>query len=262
MTDIDATGPLPSVPRRFRSRTVAQSGIVPRIRQFGGLHPAWWVSLAAAVAAWYVVWMMHGQPDQAPHAHGHAGHGGPSHATSMGYVGLWVMTIAMMLPLTLGWVRDVARSTSSRHRATAAFLAGYLAVWMIAILLIDLAWQIVASHAGRMSAMVGVIVAAALWEIAAAVHPRLRRCDQTMPDVARGWRACAASARFGAVAGAGCLLSCWALMAACVAFAHDLRVMVGLFIVQLIGRYRPIRIGRRGDAHHPHPTDPADASAG
>jgi hypothetical protein len=258
MTDIDATGPLPRVPTRFRSRMVARSGIRPWIRRFD-FHPGWWVALAA-VAAWWFVWMMHAQPALAPHANGHGHHGAADVHAGMGFVGLWGMTIAMMLPLTIGWVRDVARAAEARHRATAAFLAGYLALWMPAIVLIDAAWRVASSSAGEGRAVVGVIVVAALWEVAAAVHPRLRRCDRPMPSVARGWRAYLASFRFGTMTGADCLLSCWALMAACVAFAHDFRVMVGLFIVQLSGRYRPIRINLRGPgARHPPPTGTAGA---
>jgi predicted metal-binding membrane protein len=259
MTDIDAGRPLPGIPARIRGRGVARSGIPAWIRRLDRFHPAGWVLLAALVA-WGVVVMMHVQPAPTPAAHSHAGHGGSSGIASMGYGGLWLMTVAMMLPLTLGWVRDIARSSSSRHRATAAFLAGYLGVWMMAIVVIALAWRIVASHADRMSAMVGVVIAAALWEIAAAVYPPIRACTQSMPSVARGWRADLASAGSGAASGIRCVLSCWALMAACVAFAHDLRVMAILFAVQLIGRYRPLRIHFRSRrAHHPHPADPAAA---
>jgi hypothetical protein len=255
MTDIDATGPLPSVPPRIRSRMGSRSSLSPSIPRRADFHPAWWVVLAAA-AAWIFMVGMHIQP--APH--GHAGHGSPSHATGMGYGGLWMMTIAMMLPLTFGWVRDVARATSARHRATAAFLTGYLAVWMIAILLIDAAWELASSTVGSRTAVVGMVFTVALWEIAAAVYPPIRRCDRSMPELAPGWRADAASARFGVEAGGSCLLSCWALMAACVAFAHNLWVMIGLFIVQMIGRYRPLRIDLRGGgAHHLHPTKTAAA---
>lgn len=254
MTDIDAGRPLPSIPPRIRGGMAARSGTFTPLHAF---HPIWWVALAA-IAAWYVVFTTHAQPSPAPHAH-HAAHGAASEPVGMDVVGLWVMTIAMMLPLTLGWVREVARSTSARHRATAAFLAGYLAVWMIAIVLIGLAWQTVASYAGRTGAIRGVVVLAIAWEIAAAVHHGLRRCDESIASVASGWRAYVASVRLGAAAGGRCLLSCWALMAACVAFAHSIWAMVILFGVQLIGRYRPIRITRRGGAHHPHSTHPAGA---
>jgi predicted metal-binding membrane protein len=249
MTDIDAAGPLPGVPPRIRSRGVARFGVIQRLRRLDVTHPVVWVALAAA-AAWSFVVMTHAQPHPVPHAH--AGHGGSSHAASMGYGALAMMTIAMMLPLSLGWVRDVARSASSRHRATGAFLAGYLAVWMLAVALIDAAWRLASSRIDGNSAAMGVMLTAALWEIAAAVYPSIRGCDRSMTSVARGWRANLASAGLGVSSGIRCVLSCWALMAACVAFAHDLRVMVGLFIVQLIGRYRPIRIHlRSGNAHHP-----------
>ena len=237
MTDIDATGPLPHVSPRIRSHTGARSGLLARIGRMG-VHPVSWVALAA-VTAWYFVVTMHGPQTPAPHGHaGHAGHGTSSATASLGYGGLVVMTIAMMLPLTLGWARNLARSTSSRHSATAAFLAGYLGVWMIAIVGIGLAWNALLSRAGWTGSILGVTMAAVAWEVAAA-HPRLRRCDRPMPSVARGWRAVVASGRSGAAAGGDCVLSCWAIMMACVALAHALWAMIILFIVQVIGRYRP-----------------------
>lgn len=236
MTDIDAARPLPGVAPRIRSRTGARSRLLARIGA-AGFHPAWWVALAAA-AAWYFVAATHAPAGPAPHAHGHAGHGTPAATAGAGYAALVVMTIAMMLPLTLGRVRDLARSPSLRHPATAAFLAGYLGVWMIAIGTIALAWNALLSRTGWIGSIAGVTVAAVAWEVAAA-HPRLRRCDSPMPPVARGWRAVAASGRSGVVAGGGCVLSCWAVMMACVALAHALWAMILLFVVQVIGRYRP-----------------------
>jgi predicted metal-binding membrane protein len=146
----------------------------------------------------------------------------------------------MMLPLMLGAVRHVASSGRGlgRHRAIAEFAAGYLTVWMAAMLLITRTWSTAAALLGSTVVVGIVIAAAALWEVAPAKQGQLRRCARKVPIAESGWRADADCARFGAVAGAACVASCWALMAVCVAFAHSLPVMIALFGVQLGGRYQ------------------------
>lgn len=205
------------------------AGVLHRARGFAGRHPEWWVGVAAA-GAW--VWML-----AMPHPH--AGHGG--HATPGGSSMLWagVMVAAMMLPLTVPHVRHVARSgPGRRHRGVAGFLAGYLAVWMLAMLAIVAAMDAGSRLAGWTVAAGIVTAAAVLWEVAPGRHQLLRRCARTVPLAPRGWRADADCARFGAQAGVSCVTVCWALMAACVVFAHSLPVMAVLFGVQLSGRYR------------------------
>lgn len=201
-------------------------GALHRARRFGWRHPEWWVALAAA-GAW--VWMF-----AMPHPH--AGHGG--HGADVWWTG--AMVVAMMLPLTIPHVRHVARSSlwRRRHRGIAGFLAGYVAVWMLAMMAIAAALGAGSRLAGW-TVVAGVVTAAAvLWEVAPGRPGLVHRCGRTMPLAPRGWRADADCARFGAVAGASCVAVCWALMAACVVFAHSLPVMAVLFGVQLSGRYR------------------------
>ncbi|HEU0016155.1 MAG TPA: DUF2182 domain-containing protein [Longimicrobium sp.] len=188
--------------------------------------------LAAASAAW--VWML-ALPDPQARAHSHAGHG-----TSGGHelLGLGLMVVGMMLPLTVPSVRYAAHSRLRRTNcAIAAFVAGYLAVWMAAMAVLAAAWQAVAALGGGTGAAIGMIAAAVLWEAAPPKRDALRRCRLTPPLAPRGWRADADCVRFGARTGARCVAACWALMAACVAFAHSLPVMAALFAIQLSGRY-------------------------
>ncbi|HEY0153072.1 MAG TPA: DUF2182 domain-containing protein [Longimicrobium sp.] len=202
----------------------AAPGVLHRARRFGWRHPEWWV---LACAAWAWAWML-----TMPHPHGHA--------TGADVRWTGAMVIAMMLPLTIPHVRHVARSSlwRRRHRGIAGFLAGYLAVWMLAMMAIVAALGI----GGRLTGwtvVAGVATAAVvLWEVAPFRRRMLRRCGRTMPLAPRGWRADADCARFGAQAGASCVSVCWALMAVCVVFAHSLPVMAVLFGVQLSGRYR------------------------
>lgn len=213
-----------------QARAVAPGqGVLHRARGFAGRHPEWWVGVAAA-GAWG--WML-----AMPHPH--AGHGG--HAATGRSSMLWagVMVTAMMLPLTVPHVRHVARSgLGRRHRGIAGFLAGYLAVWMPAMLAIVAALDAGSRVAGWTVAAAVVTAAAVLWEVAPGRRQLLRRCARTMPLAPRGWRTDADCARFGVRAGMSCVTVCWALMAACVVFAHSLPVMAVLFGVQLSGRYR------------------------
>lgn len=207
-------------------------GALQRLHGISARHPEWWMMLLAA-AAWAFLIVR----SRSPASHGGAGPG--AHAAVLGG-----MVVGMMLPLTAGRVRELARSTTApfRHRAAAAFVSGYLAVWMLAMFAIDAAWRLALSAAGWMVAAGIVIAAAVLWEVAPAKWRQWHGGSQgARPHVhgsAVGTRMDAGGAGSGAAAGASCVASCWAQMAACVAFAHSLPIMAAFFLVQLHGRYR------------------------
>lgn len=196
-------------------------------------HPEWGVA-ATAAGGWVAMIVL-------PHPHaGHHGHGQPD---GPGALAIAMMVVAMMLPLTLPSIRHAALSGAARgHRAIGGFVTGYLAVWMVGMLVITVAWTFAASLVGWMAAAAGTVALAALWEAAPPRHRLAHQCTQTVPLTQRGWRGDAECARFGAASGVACVGTCWALMAACVAFAHSLPVMVALFGVQAAGRYgrRPV----------------------
>jgi hypothetical protein len=197
-------------------------GLDPRrLHGIGSRYPEWPVVLAAA-AAWGFL---------ALRPHGHAGHHhGPAQGGATDFAGLAAMVVAMMLPLMIASIREAALSAPRPRRAMAKFLAGYLGVWMLAMPLIDVAWRQLL--AGGISMAVGTMLVAALWELTPAKERRPRGCGA-------GSRLGAGLFRSGMMAGGACVGSCWALMAVCVAFAHDVRVMAALFCVQLVARYRP-----------------------
>lgn len=210
------------------SRGVHLGGL-EKLRRTGWNHPEWWV-MAIAAAAWVFMAGM-----AVPHL-GHAGMRGHGH----GALGMVAMVIAMMLPLTLANVRHVAWSSlwRRRHRAIAAFVAGYLAVWILVQAGIAGTWGLMAAFTGWETAGIVAMVAAVLWEVSPIKRQRLHRCHRTVPLAPRGWRADADCVRYGVSTGLSCAAMCWALMAACAAFAHSFPVMIVLFGVQLSGRYQ------------------------
>lgn len=221
------------IPRTANARISRTPRTLRGLRRLGSRHPEWWM-LPAAAAAWV---LLAAQPHPQPHAH--AGHGGAAHGASVDVLGLAAMIVAMMLPLVIADVRNVARVSPwrRRHRAIAAFVAAYLAVWILAMLVIDAAWRLASSRVEAATAAAGVMIVAVMWQITranrhAGSHPR------ATTRAGHGWRMDAECARAGAITGGRCVGACWALMAACVAFDHSLPVMIGIFLVQLGGRYR------------------------
>lgn len=216
------------------------AGLPGWLRRMEARHPEWWVLLAAS-AAW--VWMV---VPQSAGGHGHGGHAmhhGSATPAGPGIAGMALMVGAMMLPLTVPSVRHVARSGGweRRHRSIAGFLAGYLGAWTLIMVAIAGTWRVATSLAGWMAAAVAVTALATLWEVAPAAWRQMRRGGPLDTD---GGGTAAACARFGAGAGVRCGGSCWALMAACVAFGHGVPLMAVLFGVQVSARYpqRPVRV--------------------
>jgi hypothetical protein len=239
-------------------------GVLQRLHRISARHPEWWMMLLAAAAWAFLI-----ARSRAPTGHGGAS-GAGAHAAALGG-----MVVAMMLPLTAGRVREVARSTTAPfgHRAAAAFVAGYLSLWMLAMLAIDAAWRLALSAVGWTAAAGIVIAAAVAWEVAPAKWRQWHGDSQGAgPHVHGGGMETstdAGGAGPGAAAGASCVASCWAQMAACVAFAHSLPVMAAFFLVQLHGRYRRpaspvvaalavlgvclVSLAFRRASHHHHP---------
>jgi predicted metal-binding membrane protein len=224
------------------------NGICDKLRRFGWHYPEWWVVMAAVVAWIFMAGMSH------PHAshtgvtpagtsHAHASHTGvtPGRGHGQGALGTVAMVIAMMLPLTLANVRHLSLSSlwGRRHRAIAAFLVGYLAVWIVVqIVIVGGTWGLLVPLIGWETAAGIAMVTAALWEVSPIKRQRLRRCHRTVPLAPRGWRADADCAHYGVTTGFSCVTMCWALMVTATAFFHSFLVMSVLFGVQLSARYQ------------------------
>jgi predicted metal-binding membrane protein len=232
------------------------NGIRDKLRRFGWRYPEWWVVMAAVMAWMFMAGMSH------PHAshteitsagmsHAHTSHTHVSHTGiisgrghgqgTLGTVAMVIaMVIAMMLPLTLANVRHVALSSlwRRRHRAIAAFLVSFIAVWIVVQSAIVGTWGLLTPLVGWQTAGGVAMVAATLWELAPIKRQRLRRCHRTVPLAPHGWRADADCARYGVTTGFSCVTTCWALMVAAAAFSPSFLVMTVLFSVQMSGRYQ------------------------
>src|SRR5215217_8169302 len=217
------------------------NGIRDKLRRFGWRYPEWWVVMAAVMAWMFMAGMSHAHT-----SHTHVSHtgtiSGRGHGQgTLGTVAMVIaMVIAMMLPLTLANVRHVALSSlwRRRHRAIAAFLVSFIAVWIVVQSAIVGTWGLLTPLVGWQTVGGVAMVAAALWELAPIKRQRLRRCHRTVPLAPHGWRADADCARYGVTTGFSCVTTCWALMVAAAAFSHSLMVMTVLFGVQLSGRYQ------------------------
>jgi predicted metal-binding membrane protein len=148
--------------------------------------------------------------------------------TALGGVGWFtvswlLMMAAMMLPALTPMVVAYGRRSVARPDATATFAFGYMGAWVAAGLagygLIEavrsfglgwFAWH----EAGRYVAA-GVIVAAGLYQLAAAKAACLSRCRDHATFLRDRWRGGRLGAlRMGGEHGAYCIGCCWAMMAA------------------------------------------------
>jgi predicted metal-binding membrane protein len=130
-------------------------------------------------------------------------------------LGWALMVAAMMSPLLAAPLRHVRdRSFASRRaRAMLLFVAGYLAVWMIAGIGL-LASALVARWAVPVApACLGLAVAIAMaWQVSPAKQWCLNRCHRRPELAAFGAAADRDAFTFGLANGISCAGACWALM--------------------------------------------------
>lgn len=184
-------------------------------------RPEWpWVALV--VAAWMAVLT------------GAGGRGATDHASAPG-PGWWtLMVVAMMVPATIPVVRTISLESMRhrRYRAPLAFLAAYVAVWVVvgtgAIGAWELAAALGAGHAIHGAVATGaLLLVAANWQLAPQHRRYLKRCHRTRPLGARGLAADRACLRYGLYHGRQCAGACWPLMLAMIP-GHGIALMVAL----------------------------------
>jgi predicted metal-binding membrane protein len=203
------------------------------------LYPECW-TLGLSVLAWITIVVQTMSTGGVPHAHHDQG-GTP-------WMAHWLMmVVAMMFPLVLDSAhRAAARSLwARRHRAIAGFLAGYLILWLAVGLLASAASGL---HLDRWmssatAAAAGFLVAA-LWQLTPMKSRAVLSCHLSMPLAPRGWRADFDCFRYGCRIGSGCLVSCWALMLACVLSGHSVFAMGVASLTGFAERY-VIRLDQR-----------------
>jgi predicted metal-binding membrane protein len=208
-----------------------------RWRQLSWPHPEWW-SLCLSAAAWLLILSRATPTANGLHAsHHHTDHAHASAALSHGQAAwtaevFWwlVMIVAMMFPMVLAPVRTTAARSlwRRRNRAIGGFLLGYLAPWMmfgIAASLLVSGLRAQTWLWPTASAALG-FGAALLWQVTPVKRRALLACHRTLPIAPRGWRADRDCLRYGWMMGGACLVSCWALMLACMLAGHSIPIML------------------------------------
>jgi predicted metal-binding membrane protein len=129
-------------------------------------------------------------------------------------LGWAAMVVAMMLPLAIAPLWHVRERSFARRRTRSMllFVAGFIAVWMMAgAVLATAAWLL--QWAVPASVAIPLAVAIALvWQVSPAKQWCLNRCHQRPPLAAFGLDADVDAVSFGAAHGAACAGACWALM--------------------------------------------------
>ncbi|HEY2227282.1 MAG TPA: DUF2182 domain-containing protein [Xanthobacteraceae bacterium] len=235
--------------RLLRLTGMAPSSIAADARLIGSpgawaaRHPEWW-TLAISLAAWLDLILVaadNGMPlcTSAPSS--------PFLGALLGWMS---MTLAMMPPLIVPWVRHVGfRSLRQRrHTAIAEFLAGYLAIWLATgtvLLVVFFAADAVAFGAGSRLVAIAGYGAAILWQLTPFKRRALWRCHRTVPLALESWRADLTCLSFGVGAGLDCLSSCWILMALPLLTPHSWAVMACVQAAMVCERYQRARYPRR-----------------
>ena len=181
-----------------------------------------------------------------PHApHGHLHHASASapmdiYTTLPGQSFWWlVMVVAMMFPLVVDSIRNIAARSlwARRHRAIGVFLTGYVSPW----LMFGIVASAVLSVLERswlnfpMVSAVGFGVAL-VWQMTPAKRRSVVACHRTRPIAPTSWRADRDCLRYGWMVGSSCLVSCWALMLACMLSRHSIPAMVSVTAIGFVER--------------------------
>jgi predicted metal-binding membrane protein len=212
---------------------LVSSWTTSRLRMLEWRHPEWWI-VVSSVAAWVVLLtiephiLLARTPAISTGSQSLLGHMASEAALCL------AMIVAMMLPLITWHGRFVALSSfwARRQRAIVEFVGGYIAVWMLASLMILAALHALYPLLGEQGTLVIAFGAAAVWQLIPAKRVALSHCHRTASLTARDRGTDIDCVRFGATIGHSCVAACWGLMAA-VMSTHALIVMVLLFTVQL-----------------------------
>lgn len=216
-----------------------------RWRRWRAQNPEAGVAALAAVA-WVVMAVVHwANHDTAPVS------GAPSAGADIAgaeiavELALWaLMTAAMMVPGTLGMVRRLALDSlyARRQRNAFLFIGVYLMAWtLFAALLIAIeqlgsaVWPAVS--VSRVTVLVAVLVAAAVWQVSQAKHRWLNACHLRVPLAPRGRAGDLSVFRYARHHAQACIGSCWLVMLAMFVANHDFHLMVPLFVITTYERF-------------------------
>jgi predicted metal-binding membrane protein len=128
-----------------------------------------------------------------------------------------LMVLAMMLPLAIAplWHVRERSFTRRRGRSMALFVAGFVAVWMSAgVILQTIALLARLMVPDPLACFCLAVAVSLLWQVSPAKQWMLNRCHQRPPLAAFGFAADLDAFAFGVRNGAVCAGACWALMLA------------------------------------------------
>jgi predicted metal-binding membrane protein len=221
-------------------------------------HPEWWL-VGLVAACWLAIIVRHvSAGDHGGMAHpsmemsgtmppGHVHHApvAASAATSVtsatdsiaGFFADWtLMTMAMMLPLIIPVVRQIAfNSVRSRQvRSTSIVLVAYSTVWIALGAPIIVAEQLLVPDRDVVSFGPILVILAALWQLTPWKRQAINACRVDVPLRPFRIRADLACAQVGLLHGWRCLRSCWVLMLAMVAIGHGPIALVVMALMTVI----------------------------
>ena len=211
-------------------------------KRFVWPYPEWW-TIAVSGAAWVAILA---QPVIASThvAHDHSHHAMTQELPALGSAAFsWVlMVVAMMFPMVLEPIRNIAARSlwRRRQRAIFEFLAGYVALWTLFGIVATAAFAAFQAQFAIEPAYAAVLGLglAVVWQLMPAKRRALIRCHRTSPIAPTGWRADRDCLRSGWNVGVSCMLSCWALMLACVLSGHSIPVMMCAMVIGWTERHR------------------------
>jgi predicted metal-binding membrane protein len=170
-------------------------------------------------------------------------------------LGWALMVLAMMLPLAIAPLWHVRERSFARRRgrSMALFIAGFIAVWMLAGVILQTAALLTRLMVPEPLACFGLALAIALlWQVSPAKQWFLNRCHQRRPLAAFGFAANLDAFGFGVRNGAACAGACWALMLATLLIGQgqlSAMIIVTLFsLVEAIEDPAPLAWRWRGGA--------------
>lgn len=231
----------------FEDRAIASTRTV--LAAWVGAHPEWLVFLAI-VAAWCAVFssalpllgslrLDHGLSEIYRSVCGSG-----QWATGLGRAnavqGGMIMIVAMMLPRMIPEIRWAAFSSLKHNQVLATLVVslGYLAAWTLYVIAFNALLTIGGNYyrADSRQAQAVYFLIAAAWQFTSWKRICRTKCHQSLPLPPNGFQAFRAWLTYGALQGAWCVGSCWALMLPMLSPGHAIGLTVLLFLAVIAER--------------------------
>jgi len=209
----------------------------PRWRRWRARNPES-VVVVVAIAAWVGMAAVHWGNHDAPAITG-------STASPGIELTLWaLMTVAMMVPGTIGMVRRLALDSllSRRQRNIALFMLVYVGTWTAVAGLLLAVERLAAAVLPGLDlrstvVLVVTLVGASAWQLTKHKHQWLNACHLRGRLAPRGRAADRSVIAYGVRHARACVGSCWLIMTAMFVAGHDFHLMVPLAVITTYERW-------------------------